>query len=302
MCLPLMVDQHQLGVLVVGVSTRSAAVIERQLLLWKMFAYEASYNLLTQQQHEQLSEDKSLEDREYYQARAREIVHEVNNPIGAIKSSTDVTQRCLDNIQKIIHEMKTSDEILGNRGNKKSVQILQSNVEVTLDASSRIVKIIDSLKNFIHLDETEHQQANINDELENTLTLIQNEISADIKIVKKYGEIPEILCYPGQLNQAFINLLLNAIQALQGKGIVTLKTYVENNSLCINISDTGMGIPPDKLEKIFDLSFIAKDQRIGLVVGLSTVYSIIQKHNGEITVESTLGVGTTFLIEIPLTS
>jgi len=220
------------------------------------------------------------------------IVHEINNPIGVIRSSADVAQRCLNNIGTI----ETTD----NPQYHKSFQILQSNTEVILEASSRIAKIADSLKSFIHLDEAELQQTDLNVELDNTLAVIQNEIGGDIEIVKEYGDVPKIVCYPAQLNQVFINLLLNSIRAIKGKGIVRIKTYVGNDLIYISILDTGIGIPSDKLEKIFDMNFTAKGNRVSMGMGLPTVYSIIQKHHGEIKVNSKVGEGSEFIISLPI--
>ena len=120
-----------------------------------------------------------------------------------------------------------------------------------------------------------------------------------IQIIKEYGNIPQINCYPNQLNQVFINILTNAAQAIDDKGTIKIETFQHNGEVYIKISDTGSGIPPEYLTKIFDPGFTKKGVGVGTGLGLSTSYNIIQSHNGEIQVESEVGKGTTFTIILP---
>jgi len=119
-------------------------------------------------------------------------------------------------------------------------------------------------------------------------------------LYKEYGAIPEIYCYPNELNQVFMNLLMNAIQAIRDRGEDRIKTYSDDKSVFIKISDTGSGIEPENLEKIFDPGFTTNDANIGTGLGLSISYNIIKKHNGQIAVESKVGEGTIFTISLPV--
>ena len=150
------------------------------------------------------------------------------------------------------------------------------------------------------MDENEFQKANIHEGIESTLTLIRSEIKEEIGVVKEFGDIPNIYCYPGELNQVFMTLLTNAVQAIENEGTVAIKTYADDTNVYFEISDTGSGIPSEQLETLFDLSFITKKSRVGVGMGLSNAYSIIQKHNGEIKVESGVGKGTEFVITLPI--
>src|SRR5262249_20713625 len=127
-------------------------------------------------------------------------------------------------------------------------------------ASGRIMHIIRSLKDFVRLDQAECKIVNIHDGLESTLTLVQYQFKSRIRVVKDYGHIPEIECFPNELNQVFMNLLVNAAQAISERGTITIKTFAEGETVKIQISDTGVGIPRENLSKIFDSGFTTKGE------------------------------------------
>jgi len=156
------------------------------------------------------------------------------------------------------------------------------------------------LKNFARLDEAEFQKADIHDGIDSTLTLVQHELKNKIEVVKEYGNIPRIFCYPNQLNQMFMNLFVNAAKAIEDNGTIKIETFADDTNVYVKISDTGKGIPPENLAKLFDPGFTTKSSRVGMDLGLSISYNIIQKHKGDITVESELGKGTEFTIILPI--
>ena len=119
-------------------------------------------------------------------------------------------------------------------------------------------------------------------------------------MVKNYGDIREIYCSPGQLNQVFMHLLRNAIQAIEETGEIRVSTFEEDDKVCVQISDTGVGIPPEQLERIFDFDFHATDRRVKMSLGLSTDYRIIQEHKGRMELESEVGKGTIVTINLPI--
>ena len=170
----------------------------------------------------------------------------------------------------------------------------------TRDGLTRVQHIVRDLKDFSHAGSEEHQFADLHRNLDSTLNIARNEFKAQTEVVKDYGDMPEIWCQPSPLNQAFMNLLCNAAQAIQGKGTITLRTREENGEALVEISDTGCGIPPEHLNRIFDPFFTTKPVGQGTGLGLSLVYSIVRKHGGRIEVDSRPGQGSTFRIILPL--
>ena len=142
------------------------------------------------------------------------------------------------------------------------------------------------------------QEANINKELDLTLELIRHETKNRIEIIKNYGEIPAIKCFPNMLNQVFTNILINACQAIEGKGKIIITTEYKDKKLIVKIKDTGKGIPKDQLSKIFSAGFTTKGIGVGTGLGLAICSKIIEKHKGEIIVNSEVGKGSEFVITI----
>jgi two-component system NtrC family sensor kinase len=196
----------------------------------------------------------------------------------------------LNNIGQIKKTMKI-DFILGDMG---------SLLEESQDGAERVRRIVQDLKNFSHVDEAERKAININDNLDSTLNMLRNEIKYVAELVKDYGDIPLVYCYPQQLNQVFMNILVNSVHALDGQGIITLRTWQESGLVKIAISDTGKGIALEHLTKIFDPFFTTKEVGKGTGLGLSICYDIVKKHGGEIVVQSAIGAGTTFTVQLPV--
>jgi PAS domain S-box-containing protein len=228
------------------------------------------------------------------------VAHEVNNPIGAVNSAADVSIRCVD---KLIHWLETSQSLEELKSNPQFCQVLdylKQNNQITATAGSRIAKIVRSLKNFARLDEAEFQEANLHEGIESTLTLVHHELKNKATVIKEFGELPLVHCYPNQLNQVFMNLFVNAAQAIEKEGVIKIKTFSDGSHAYVKISDTGKGIPPENLPRIFDPGFTTKGVGVGTGLGLSISYNIIQKHKGEIKVDSEVGKGTEFTIKLPI--
>lgn len=227
------------------------------------------------------------------------IIHEINSPIGAIKSSVDVAERVCDILKQILE----STDIQKTKEHYKKLisiyEILQQNNEITTRGTNRILKIIKSLKNFSRLDEATFQKTHIHDGLENTLTLLEHDLKDGIIVRKEYGDIPEIFHFPSELNQVFMNLLLNAIQSMPERGAISIQTFKENGHINIKIADTGKGIPQEKIAHLFEPGFTEKKSRVRMRTGLYSSYNIVLKHKGDIRVESEVGKGTTFTVSIP---
>jgi signal transduction histidine kinase len=166
-----------------------------------------------------------------------------------------------------------------------------------------VKKIVQDLKNFSHVDESEWQFADLNAGLESTLNVVWNEVKYKANVVKHRGQIPEVECLAAQLNQVFMNLIVNAVQALdtaQGMGTLTLSSGTEGDGVWVSVQDTGKGMSDDVRRRIFEPFYTTKPVGKGTGLGLSLSFSIIQKHHGRIEVESTPGVGTTFRVWVPV--
>lgn len=228
------------------------------------------------------------------------VAHEMNTPLGALNSSVDVIRRCLERISQIVSDREKESEISEDANYQRALKLLENNAQITTTVSERISQIVDSLKNFARLDEAEFQQVDIHEGLDSILLLRQNDLRDKIKITKTYGEIPPIACYPSELNQAFMNILSNAIEAIDNTGEIKIQTTTVGSNVHIIFSDTGKGIPPENHDQIFNPGFTTKGVGVGVGLGLAICYRIIQKHQGTISVESEEGEGTSFTIEIPI--
>jgi signal transduction histidine kinase len=181
-----------------------------------------------------------------------------------------------------------------------AMQLLRENTRIAVEGSVRVTKIVRSLRNFARLDEAELQEADIHEGIDSTLTLVHHELKHNVEVVKEYGDVPRIRCYPNQLNQVFMNLFVNAAHAIEEKGVLTITTSADDKNVYIKIADTGKGVPPENIDKIFDPGFTTKGSGVGTGLGLSISYNIIQKHGGALHVDSEVGRGTVFEISLPV--
>lgn len=209
------------------------------------------------------------------------VAHEINTPVASIKSNNAIIRKIIQKLDK--NELLDTLEEINN---------------LDAEAINRINNIVVSLKKFVRLDEAELQEADINSEIDLTLDLIRHETKKRIQIVKNYGNLPPVKCYPNMLNQVFTNILVNACQAIEGEGTIDITTFAQDDSIKIKIKDDGIGIPPDKLDKIFTAGFTTKGVGVGTGLGLAICAKIIEKYQGEIIVNSEVGKGTCFTITI----
>jgi signal transduction histidine kinase len=228
------------------------------------------------------------------------VAHEINNPVGAVSSAADTSMRSIDIIQRLLAEGTSLSELLNNHRFQTALKILCENNEITVTASKRITEIVRSLKNFARLDESEFQEADIHEGLDSTLTLLHHELKNRVAVVREYGDIPKIHCYPNQINQVFMNVLSNSSQAIEGDGVITVRTRRDGPDVVVEIADTGRGIAKADLERIFDPGFTTKGVGVGTGLGLSITYNIVKKHKGSIEAQSEPGKGTTLVIRLPI--
>jgi two-component system NtrC family sensor kinase len=225
------------------------------------------------------------------------IVHEINTPIGSIFSNTEVIVRSLEMLEPLLAE--DTPESLDKA--RRIVASCQSLAAVDRIACERIRSVIRGLKTFSRVDTGEPRKVDLNEHLRDTLKLTQAEFRKRVAVETDFGELPEVECHPQMLNQVFLNLLVNAGQAIEGEGKITVRTREENGMAHITIADSGRGMTPEQQKKAFEAGFTTKAVGEGAGLGLSIAREIIEeKHGGTIGFESERGVGTTFHIRIPV--
>ncbi len=226
------------------------------------------------------------------------IAHEINTPIGAVSSMHNTSIRAVEKLKENLRDFCDA-ECLKEDKIIKTFQLISNSNNVIESGIERVTTIVKRLRSFARLDEAEVKEADLHEGIEDTLVLIHHETKHNIEVIRDYGKIPIISCFPGRLNQVFLNILINAKQAIKEKGQITISTLHENGNVHIQFADNGVGIPKDKLSRVFDPGFTTKGVGVGTGLGLSICYQIIQDHHGEIKVESEVGKGTTFTIILP---
>ena len=240
------------------------------------------------------------------------VAHEINNPIGYVNSNLGSLQLY---VKSLLHLLANYEQFEKELPPESQKALLACKQEIDLDylrtdisdllfeslgGLQRVKRIVQDLKDFSHISDSEMQWANLEEGLESTLNVVWNELKYKVEVVKDYGKIPEVECIPSQINQVFMNLLVNAGQAIPERGVITLRTRQEGDKVWIEISDTGAGIPQEIIKRIFDPFFTTKPVGSGTGLGLSITHGILRKHNGLIDVQSEQGKGTTFRITLPI--
>jgi signal transduction histidine kinase len=242
------------------------------------------------------------------------VAHEINNPVNFISSNIKPLKLSISEIMEILNEYRKLNDTESKESNIQKAKDLEEKYDIEYlikelntilaginDGAERTKEIVLGLRNFSRLDKHQLKEIKLPEVIDSNLVLLRNQYKDRIEIQKSYDEnIPCIQCYPGQLSQVIMNILNNAIQAIDGKGTISVKTRLSGKEAEILISDTGKGIPNDKLDNIFDPFYTTKEVGKGTGLGLSISYGIIQEHNGKIDVNSELEKGTTFTITLPL--
>ena len=228
------------------------------------------------------------------------IVHEINTPIGSILSNNETIRRSLESLKKLL---LTAQET-GQPPPPKTLALLDTLGNLTdIDkiACERIYAVIRSLKTFARVSESDIRKVDIHEILLNTIKLSGCVFRRRITVVTDFGELPEVECYPGLLNQVFLNLVVNASQSIEGEGTVTVRTRLDGDYVDIWVIDTGAGIPPEARSKIFSAGFSTKAIGEGTGLGLTITREIVEDtHGGTIDFETEMGVGTAFHVRIPV--
>ena len=242
------------------------------------------------------------------------VAHEINNPIGYVYSNLGTLEKYVQDTFSMLNlyeqtEIEISDagvrEKLKEARNRLDIAFLKEDLRALLDESregiTRVKTIVQNLKDFSHVDASDEWRfADLHNDMESTLNIVHNEIRNKADVVREYGELPEVECLSSQLNQVFMNLLVNAAHAIEKRGTITIRTGRQGDEVWVEVADTGKGISQEHLKKIYDPFFTTKPVGKGTGLGLSLAYGIIQKHHGRIEVQSEIDKGTTFRVYLPV--
>ena len=241
------------------------------------------------------------------------VAHEINNPIGFVNSNLGTLRGYTEKLLSVITAYEAfaerskgipADDVAAAR-QAADLDFLREDIVSLLtesqDGLARVKKIVQDLKDFSHVDEAEWQEADLNDGLESTLNVVWSEIKYKADVIREYGQLPRVRCIPAQINQVLMNLLVNAAQAIETRGTITVRSGVKDTQVWIEVVDTGKGMPPEVQKRVFEPFFTTKPVGKGTGLGLSLSYDIIVKrHGGRIDVSSVPLQGTTFRIWLPI--
>jgi len=272
-------------------------------------ALQSAYSELKQTQSQLLQQEKMASVGQL----AAGVAHEINNPVGFIASNLSSLQKYSG---RIVEYIALEAELIGEAKNpeldarqaegKKKYKIdyilsdIGDLIEESLEGCERVKKIVQDLKGFSRVDQATRQTVDIHECLDSTINIVWNELKYKARVEKDYQATTPITCFPQQLNQVFLNLLVNAAHAIEKDGLITIKTGQDGDYLMIAVTDNGCGMPPEIVSRIFEPFFTTKEVGKGTGLGLSIVYDIVTKnHHGDIVVDSQVGQGTTFTVRIP---
>ncbi len=223
------------------------------------------------------------------------VAHEANTPLGVLESSLDTSERCA---RKLADAASVGGAL--ESSTKRLFDTLSNSGRSAHTAVVRLSKLVSSLKDFVHVDEAELQSADVRSGLDTVLSLVEPEVKGEVEVIKTYGNVPEIVCTPKELNQVFMTILVNAFEAMDGRGTLHLKTSTVDGNVTVDVTDTGPGIPEARLKGLFEIGFGEKKGRMSMSLGLPMGRRIVELHGGTLQVQSRQGEGTTFKISLPI--
>ena len=310
----------------VEVNLRLAKIGDRERLLTvvrDISARKAQEDELRQNLERQVQLNKRLEEAQSQLLQSEKmasigqlaagVAHELNNPIGFVHSNMGSLENYLQDLFAIADAYEAAEKTAAPSAELERVRQLKQEKDYAYlredivqlmaeskDGLSRVRKIVQDLKDFSRVGQADWQWADLHKGIDSTLNIVWNELKYKCKVNRRYGLLPEVYCLPSQLNQVFMNLLVNAGHAIETKGEIDIRSGCTDETVWISIADTGKGIPKEHLNRIFDPFFTTKPVGQGTGLGLSLAYSIVQRHQGRIEVESEVGVGTTFRVVLPV--
>ena len=235
------------------------------------------------------------------------VAHEINNPVGYVYSNLQSLESYLTDLFRLTDAVDSAASLEDLRSIKKNIDyaFLRSDLQDLLTESregiERVKTIISAMKDFSHIEEEAFKPADLQRGIETTLNVVNNELKYKAEVIREFGEIPDVECIISQINQVVMNLLVNAAHAIDDFGRITVRTRHQQDTVVIEVEDTGKGISPDNLNRIFEPFYTTKPIGKGTGLGLSLSFNIIEKHSGRIEAESEVGKGSCFRITLPVT-
>ena len=246
------------------------------------------------------------------------VAHEINNPVGYVFSNFGTLEKYLGELFRMLAAYEAAEPLLAGTPAAAKLAALREEIELdylkedvpqlmseSREGISRVRKIVQDLKDFSHVDaRREWEWTDLHRGIDSTLNIVNNEIKYKADVVKSYGQLPQVQCLSSELNQVFMNLLVNAAHAMpggeKGRGTIHVRTGAEGGDVWVEIEDNGCGIARENLGRIFDPFFTTKAVGQGTGLGLSLSYGIVKKHHGRMEVDSEPGRGTRFRVTVPV--
>lgn len=242
------------------------------------------------------------------------VAHEINNPIGFVNSNLGTLKTYIGDLLQLIdayegaQHLLAADPVLQRRveyaRERADLGFLREDIgkliAESIEGTARVSRIVQDLRDFSRIDSADWQLADLHAGLESTLNVVWNEIKYKAEVIREFGTLPPVECRLSQLNQVFMNMLVNAVQSIPERGTITLRSGCQGDMVWVSIADTGNGIPAELMNRIFDPFFTTKPVGKGTGLGLSVSYGIVDKHGGHIDVSSVPGQGTVFTIWLPV--
>ncbi len=249
------------------------------------------------------------------------VAHEINTPLGFVKSNVEVVADLLSEYEQAVTNVMTGVDFLLNAdagiAERAKALVIKARMQLakatglnearelltdSVDGLKQMSSLVLNLKGFARVDRDGMDSINLNDSIRSSLTIAGHQLRDRITVETDLGELPLVKCMPSQINQVFLNLITNASQAMGEEGVLRICSVAKKDSVEVSIADNGSGIPEKVLPNIFDPFFTTKKVGEGTGLGLSIVHKIIQGHGGSIRVNSVIGKGTTFFVELPIDS
>jgi two-component system, NtrC family, sensor kinase len=227
------------------------------------------------------------------------FAHEANTPLGALSSVIQTFERAAGRIQTLLKAEEHTDLTRGQEI-RRLFNVLSESAQVGQNACHRLDSMVKAMRSFANLDHSPLRRMDIRECVEVTLELLKHQLKKDIRVYKEYADVPEIDCFPSDLNQVFMNLLLNGIEAIPSQGEIHIQSWHDTGMVFVRILDTGKGIPPEDIERIFDPGFTTKGLGVGTGMGLPICQKIVERHGGKIQVESEPSKGSVFTVQLPV--
>ncbi len=241
------------------------------------------------------------------------VAHEINNPVGYINSNVATLKQYASDLFDMLDAYAQLESSIENKDKLKDVEVIKEKIDLkylrediveligeSLEGLTRVKQIVQDLKDFSHVDGGVWEWADLQKGLDSTLNVASNELKYKAEVVKKYGGIPQVECMPSQLNQVFMNILVNAAHAIETRGQITISTGEQGDEVYVSIQDTGSGMSEEIQKRIFEPFYTTKAVGTGTGLGLSLSYGIVEKHGGRIDLHSDPGKGTTFTVWLPI--